>query len=169
MKLFFINRKFHFFNPFPLSRAKLFRYDKHTSQWKERGTGDMKLLQHSKTQKIRILMRRDQTMKICANHLILPQMKLLPNVGSDKSWVWNTPADISDGGEPQAELLAIRFGTPEIASAFKGKFEEAQKINSEIKCTEEPANICSDDKNPKGSDLLSSASSGEKSTPPTSS
>ena len=35
-------------------------------------------------------------------------MKLSPNVGSDRSWVWNAAADVSDG-EPEACTLAIRF------------------------------------------------------------
>lgn len=39
-------------------------------------------------------------------------MKLAPNVGSDRSWVYNTPADVSEG-EPRAELLAIRFASSE--------------------------------------------------------
>lgn len=39
-------------------------------------------------------------------------MKLSPNVGSDRSWVYNTPADVSEG-EPRAELLAIRFASSE--------------------------------------------------------
>lgn len=36
-------------------------------------------------------------------------MKLSPNVGSDRSWVWNVAADVSEG-EPEAQTLAIRFG-----------------------------------------------------------
>jgi Ran-binding protein 1 len=39
-------------------------------------------------------------------------MKLQPNVGSDRSWVWKVAADISDG-EPTAETLAIRFANKE--------------------------------------------------------
>ena len=35
-------------------------------------------------------------------------MKLSPNVGSDRSWVWNATADVSEG-EPEAQTLAIRF------------------------------------------------------------
>lgn len=35
-------------------------------------------------------------------------MKLSPNVGSDRSWVWNAAADVSEG-EPEAVTLAIRF------------------------------------------------------------
>jgi hypothetical protein len=39
-------------------------------------------------------------------------MKLSPNVGSDRSWVWNVSADVSEG-EPEAQTLAIRFGNSE--------------------------------------------------------
>ena len=35
-------------------------------------------------------------------------MKLSPNVGSDRSWVWNAAADVSEG-EPEPQTLAIRF------------------------------------------------------------
>ena len=55
------------------NRAKLYRYDK---EWKERGLGYIKILQHKETHKTRILMRREQVMKICANHLIQPEMNL---------------------------------------------------------------------------------------------
>lgn len=74
-------------------------------------------------------MRRDKTFKVCANHhgaccflsdqissklieLVSAEMKLSPNVGSDRSWVWNVAADYSEG-EPSAETLAIRFGNSE--------------------------------------------------------
>jgi Ran-binding protein 1 len=57
-------------------RAKLFRFDKPLSQWKERGTGEVKLLKHFETNKIRILMRRDKTHKLCANHLSRCSIKM---------------------------------------------------------------------------------------------
>ena len=53
-------------------RAKLFRFDGTADppEWKERGTGDVKLLRkkNSSKQNVRLLMRRDKTHKICANH-----------------------------------------------------------------------------------------------------
>ncbi|KAI8976789.1 RanBP1 domain-containing protein [Pilobolus umbonatus] len=112
-------------------RAKLFRYNKELKEWKERGTGDVRFLQHKETKKVRLLMRRDKTHKVCANHLIDSSMKLSPNVGSDRSWVWNVTADISDG-KPEAETLAIRFANSDNANLFKEKFEEMQKINEDI-------------------------------------
>lgn len=110
-------------------RAKLFRYDKGLKEWKERGVGDVKFLQHKTTKKVRLLMRRDKTHKVCANHAITSEMSLSPNVGSDRSWVWNVAADVSEG-EARQETLAIRFANSENANQFKDKFEEVQKINA---------------------------------------
>jgi Ran-binding protein 1 len=107
-------------------RAKLFRYDK---EWKERGTGDVKFLQHKETKKVRLVMRRDKTFKVCANHLITPDMTLAPNVGSDRSWVWNVAADVSEG-TPEKQTLAIRFANSDNAKSFKEKFEECQLVNT---------------------------------------
>ncbi|KPM35836.1 hypothetical protein AK830_g10734 [Neonectria ditissima] len=112
-------------------RAKLFKFVKDTSEWKERGTGDVRLLKHKENGKTRLVMRRDKTLKVCANHYIVPEMKLSPNVGSDRSWVWNAAADVSEG-EPEAVTLAIRFANSENANAFKDGFMKAQKENEEI-------------------------------------
>ncbi|KAF3483467.1 uncharacterized protein GIQ15_02791 [Arthroderma uncinatum] len=110
-------------------RAKLFRFDRETKEWKERGTGDIKLLKHKENHKTRLLMRRDKTLKVCANHYVVPDMKLSPNVGSDRSWVWNAAADVSEG-EPEAQTLAIRFANSENANLFKEAFEKAQEENA---------------------------------------
>ena len=101
-------------------RTKLYRYDKDTAQWKERGVGNLKLLKHKITGQIRVLMRRDQILKVCANHFLTADMELKAN--ADRSWVWHTNADISDG-EPKAEQLAVRFKNVEIAQEFKDKFD----------------------------------------------
>jgi len=114
-------------------RAKLFKFVRETSEWKERGTGDVRLLKHKENGKTRLVMRRDKTLKVCANHYsasspqtslcayekntnleaaVVPEMKLSPNVGSDRSWVWNAAADVSEG-EPEAVTLAIRFANSE--------------------------------------------------------
>ena len=37
-------------------------------EFKERGTGTVKILQHNQTGMYRVLMRREKTFKICANH-----------------------------------------------------------------------------------------------------
>ena len=49
-------------------RAKLFKFDRGSRDWKERGTGDVRLLKHKENGKTRLVMRRDKTLKVCANH-----------------------------------------------------------------------------------------------------
>ncbi|XP_053725615.1 ran-specific GTPase-activating protein isoform X2 [Synchiropus splendidus] len=109
-------------------RAKLYRFASESDppEWKERGTGDVKLLKHKVKGTVRLLMRRDRTLKICANHQIVPMMELKPNSGSDRAWVWNTPADYADEC-PKPELLAIRFLNSENAQKFKAKFDECKQ------------------------------------------
>ncbi|KAI9000966.1 ran/spi1 binding protein [Trametes punicea] len=112
-------------------RAKLFRFATESSEWKERGTGDVRLLQHKETKKVRLVMRRDKTYKVCANHAITLDMRLQPNIGSDRSWVWKVAADYSEN-PPTSETLAIRFANAENAQQFKEAFENAQKINASL-------------------------------------
>ncbi|KAH7132640.1 RanBP1 domain-containing protein [Dendryphion nanum] len=112
-------------------RAKLFKFDRETREWKERGTGDVRLLKHKENGKTRLVMRRDKTLKVCANHYVVPDMKLSPNVGSDRSWVWNAAADVSEG-EPEAQTLAIRFANSDNANLFKEAFIKAQQENEAL-------------------------------------
>ena len=51
------------------SKSKLFRFDTENNEWKERGVGMVKLLQHKENKKVRLLMRQDKTLKIRANHI----------------------------------------------------------------------------------------------------
>ncbi|KAG6911741.1 single stranded nucleic acid binding protein [Tephrocybe rancida] len=112
-------------------RAKLFRFDAESAEWKERGTGDVRLLSHKETKKVRVVMRRDKTLKVCANHVITSDMRLQPNIGSDRSWVWKVAADYSEA-PPTAETLAIRFANADNAGQFKVAFEEAQATNAAL-------------------------------------
>lgn len=64
--------------------------------------------------------------------LVTPEMLLTPNIGSDRSWVWNVTSDSSDDcSGPQT--LAIRLANTECAGKFKEAFENAQRINGELK------------------------------------
>ncbi|CAH0722701.1 unnamed protein product, partial [Brenthis ino] len=109
------------------SRAKLFRFvDK---QWKERGIGDMKLLKHKVTGKVRVLMRREQVHKICANHIILPEMEINPMKNESKAYFWVA----NDFAEETVilEKFCIRFKTADIAKEFYEAFEKARKEASQ--------------------------------------
>ena len=105
-------------------RAKLFRFDSNLKQWKERGVGEMKVLVNRHSRKARLLMRRDQVLKICCNHFITQEMALTPMSGSNKAWTWFTLCDFADETR-KPEKLAVRFKSPIIADAFKKAFEEA--------------------------------------------
>ncbi|RVE50991.1 hypothetical protein evm_004400 [Chilo suppressalis] len=105
------------------SRAKLFRFvDK---QWKERGLGEMKLLKHNVTGKVRVLMRREQIHKICANHIITSNMEIKPMKNETKAYFW-VANDFADE-TVVLEKFCIRFKTADIASQFYEKFEQARK------------------------------------------
>lgn len=106
-------------------RAKLYRYDKEVCQWKERGIGDLKILQNYDTKRVRLIMRRDQVLKICANHWITSAMKLEPMKGAEKAWVWSA-LDFAEVGENNIEQLAVRFKLQDTANTFKQVFEEAK-------------------------------------------
>lgn len=113
-------------------RAKLFIYgetllDKGTGKktWRERGIGQAKILRHREHQRLRLLMRQEKTMKVIANHAIDPRIKLEPNAGSDRSWVWSA-FDFAEG-ELVETVFALRFADSDIANDFKGKFTDSQK------------------------------------------
>ncbi|KAJ2745691.1 Ran GTPase binding protein Sbp1 [Coemansia sp. BCRC 34301] len=132
-------------------RAKLFRFDQEAKEWKERGTGDVKLLKHKDNGKVRLLMRRDKTLKVCANHYITEEMVLSPNVGSDRSWVWNVAADLVDD-EVERQLLAIRFANSENAGKFKEAFESARDNNKKLASSASEAKPEASDDNKSDSD-----------------
>eukprot|EP00917_Polyrhabdina_sp_WS-2016_P001776 GHVP01003688.1.p1 GENE.GHVP01003688.1~~GHVP01003688.1.p1 ORF type:complete len:223 (+),score=64.32 GHVP01003688.1:900-1568(+) len=111
-------------------RSKLFRLD--GAEWKERGVGDLKFLRHKKMDTVRILMRRDKTHKICANHIVQPEIELKVNMGSDRAWVYIAPADLSEE-EPKQETFAIRFANSEKAATFKEMFNKAREMNKASK------------------------------------
>ncbi|XP_045466300.1 ran-specific GTPase-activating protein-like [Harmonia axyridis] len=110
-------------------RAKLYRWDAHgdPAEWKERGTGDLKILRNSINNNVRIVMRRDKTLKVCANHFIVPWLELTPKSGTDKAFVYSVIADFADE-QAKSEMFAVKFGNVENANLFKSKFEEAKEI-----------------------------------------
>ncbi|KAL9267934.1 Ran-binding protein 1 homolog b-like protein [Drosera capensis] len=103
-------------------KAKLYRFDKDGNQWKERGAGSVKFLKHKVTGKVRLVMRQSKTLKICANHLVLPAMTVQEHTGNEKSCVWHA-TDFADG-ELKDELFCIRFATVENCKTFMEKFQD---------------------------------------------
>ena len=107
-------------------RAKLFRFV--NKQWKERGVGQMRMLKHTSKATHRLVMRREQVLKPCANHYISDKMVLEAFGEKGNSFTW-TALDYADTEEPngRVEIFVIRFKTVEIAGVFRNQFEAAQK------------------------------------------
>ncbi|KAE8711224.1 Ran-binding protein 1-like protein b [Hibiscus syriacus] len=101
---------------------------------KSLGAGTVKLLKHKETGKVRLVMRQSKTLKICANHLVLPTMTVQEHAGNDKSCLWHA-ADFADG-ELKDELFCIRFASVENCKTFMEMFQEvaeSQKPKEENK------------------------------------
>lgn len=90
-------------------------------------------------------MRRDKTLKVCANHFITPWMELKASTTNEKAFIYTVMADFADE-QSKSECLAVKFATEESefyiaflsiynstyllyldARLFKTKFEEAKK------------------------------------------
>lgn len=59
----------------------LFRFDSDEKAWKEKGLGDLKILEHPDKKKFRVLLRREQVHKIACNHYISKEMSFDPLKG----------------------------------------------------------------------------------------
>ncbi|XP_046668951.1 E3 SUMO-protein ligase RanBP2 isoform X2 [Homalodisca vitripennis] len=109
-------------------RAKFYRYNTESKEWKERGIGDMKILRHRETNTYRLLLRREQVHKVVCNQLITSELELQPLAGSDKAFCWAGMNMAEEYGEPQLEKVAVRFKHSEIANEFKTKLEECVTV-----------------------------------------
>ncbi|GIQ81369.1 hypothetical protein KIPB_002317 [Kipferlia bialata] len=108
-------------------RTKVYRFDRAANEWKERGVGTMKmLLKKDGLPFSRVVVRRDQTFKVCVNFIVHPLQVLEASPGSDSAWSL-TCQDFSDG-EVQNTIFAIRFKSVEDATAFKTNFERLQGL-----------------------------------------
>lgn len=100
-------------------RAKLYKYIE--KEWKEKGVGLLKILKNNDTNKVRLVMRREQVYKVCANHFLYDNMELMSK--SDKAVLWSAN-DFSDASEMQVEQLCARFKTVEDCEEFTRVFNE---------------------------------------------
>ncbi|XP_076453510.1 LOW QUALITY PROTEIN: E3 SUMO-protein ligase RanBP2-like [Babylonia areolata] len=129
-------------------RVKLFRFDTETSQWKERGIGELKILRSAgAAPRFRVIMRREQVLKVCANHYISADMKLTPLSASDRAWCY-TAHDFAEE-EMKLEKFAVKFKNPDKAGEFKSVFESCQK---EVAAGETSADASASAATPKSPD-----------------
>ena len=74
-------------------------------------------------------MRRDQVFRVCCNHMITPDMRLVKKADAQNAWSWYTPLDATEE-VPRPEKFTIKFKTQEIADKFKEAFDACQKLMS---------------------------------------
>ena len=108
------------------AKSKAYRFTE--GEWKERGLGPIKLLQDKDSKKIRVLMRREKTLKVCANFFVKPGTKVEEHAGSEKARVFTT-MDCSDGDiRPVMVNMCVKFGSAEKAQTFQDEFEKAMEV-----------------------------------------
>lgn len=117
------------------AKSKLYRFDNDSSEWKERGIGQSRVLRHKESGRIRFLFRQEKTLKIRGNHIIMPGTKVQEHGGSDKSVVWSC-VDFSDEVQ-KMELFCLRFASAERAQQFKKAYEDAAAENEQTFAKEE--------------------------------
>ena len=89
------------------------------------GVGDIKILRHKhKEATYRVLMRREQVLKLCANHRINTTIKL--EKLNEKQVTW-CAQECGDDGQMHPEILLAKFRHEEDASKFLAEFEGVQK------------------------------------------
>lgn len=88
------------------------------------------MLRHKENRRIRFLFRQEKTLKVRANHIIMPGTKVQEHTGSEKSMVWSC-VDFSNEVQSM-ELFCIRFASAERAQEFKAAYEKAAADNEAI-------------------------------------
>uniref|UniRef100_A0AC35TWC2 RanBD1 domain-containing protein n=1 Tax=Rhabditophanes sp. KR3021 TaxID=114890 RepID=A0AC35TWC2_9BILA len=106
------------------SRAKLFKFTD-GKEFKERGVGDLKILKHNATGKTRVVMRRDQTFKVCANFAISNGMTVSLKANTTKVVIFSC-YDTSDE-TPGHATFCLKFGEETSTTRFMEEFNNAGK------------------------------------------
>lgn len=112
-------------------RARLYRW--RDNEWKERGTGEIKLLRDKTEKRIRFVLRQDKTLKAVANFIVAPSplCELKPHQGSEKMFFF-VAYDFSDE-EAAMEKFVIKLGNADNAKKFKEAFNDAKQFNIDVK------------------------------------
>ncbi|XP_060534737.1 E3 SUMO-protein ligase RanBP2 [Cylas formicarius] len=112
-------------------RAKLFRFA--DGEWKDRGVGDVKILREKAGGKLRVVMRREQVLKVCLNHRLTKDVEYRPK--DEKTWLFHA-ADYSDGAVSN-DQFCVRFKSAEAARAFKKAAEDAVRVGEDVPATDD--------------------------------
>lgn len=112
------------FNQLLKLKCHLMRFDDGENKWKERGQGEVKILERKNNSNSHtLLVRRDVIGKIAAQHHLTSGMKLQAHPSSDKVLIWATAKDYSDDEDGIPEKFLIKFAEAESAAQFKSVWE----------------------------------------------
>lgn len=103
-------------------RAKLYRYDSVSKEWKERGVGELKVLHHPGNQTYRLLLRREQIHKCVLNTALSPDFQMKPK--TEKALYWAAHNFAEDWENGVLEKLSVRFRHATLAQKFQEVVED---------------------------------------------
>jgi E3 SUMO-protein ligase RanBP2 len=90
-------------------RAKIYRFDSSIKEWKERGLGEIKILQDKDNPtSVRVVMWREKIGKLACNHRVTGNMKIEFYMENKKVVKWSA-IDHADE-EPRPEIFTCKFG-----------------------------------------------------------
>ena len=110
--------------------ACLYKFSFDKDDWLGRGNGVLKILKNNETGTYRLLMRQSRTYKLRINHLVPYFGNLKVCQKSDRQFMWSAYDSVM--GEEERGVFAVRFATPEIATAFQSAFVAGQEANKAI-------------------------------------
>jgi hypothetical protein len=105
-------------------------YWKEGGEWRERGTGELKLLKHKVTGAMRAVMRQEKVGKVRINQMVPEDAELKAIPGSDKHWTW-AALDASD--DPVSKTHLVKLKDADAAKEFKKAWDEARTTNGTVR------------------------------------
>jgi len=120
-------------------RCRLYRFDAEEKEWKERGTGQLRFLQHNTSRKIRIVMHRDSVNKLCANFYVMDGM--ITHAFQDKGTMavyGPAPRHEEEASVPPInEVFMTRFKLESECTEYIKFFTKARETNVAIRSNKE--------------------------------
>uniref|UniRef100_A0A914QJ33 Uncharacterized protein n=1 Tax=Panagrolaimus davidi TaxID=227884 RepID=A0A914QJ33_9BILA len=121
------------------NRCKLYIFNSDTKEIKERGVGDIKVLFNPENKYYRVVMRREQVHKICANFSIIKSTKIADKAGTKGCGAFNCIDFSENTQEGIPTVFFIRFRDEKVYEEFKKLLTAIAEGNLENPTTAEPS------------------------------
>uniref|UniRef100_A0AC35G950 Uncharacterized protein n=1 Tax=Panagrolaimus sp. PS1159 TaxID=55785 RepID=A0AC35G950_9BILA len=106
------------------NRCKLYIFNSETKEIKERGVGDIKVLYNPDKKNYRVVMRREQVHKICANFRITKNMNIADKTGTKGCGIFSCIDFSENSQEGTSTVFYARFREENVYGEFKKLFNE---------------------------------------------